>query len=194
MENYNFESVIACIQNRRSTLPVQFKEGKIPKEILTSVLESVRFAPTHKRTEPWRFVLFQDQSKQDLAEFFYLDYQKQTKQELQTEEKKLKSGKKVLQSAAVMAICVHRSPAEQIPEWEETAAVACAVENFWLSMTAMGLAGYWSSPEARNSFISYFNLNAEWECLGFFYLGWPVDGLGPKERSRKPLEEIVIWK
>ena len=32
-----------------------------------------------------------------------------------------------------------------MPEWEETAAVACAVQNMHLAFTAEGLAGYWSS-------------------------------------------------
>ena len=32
-----------------------------------------------------------------------------------------------------------------MPEWEETAAVACAVQNMHLTLTAEGLAGYWSS-------------------------------------------------
>ena len=32
-----------------------------------------------------------------------------------------------------------------MPEWEEQCAVACAVQNFHLQLTAEGYHGYWSS-------------------------------------------------
>lgn len=43
----------------------------------------------------------------------------------------------------MIAICMKRraSPHKEMPEWEELCAVACAVQNMWLSMTAHGAAG-----------------------------------------------------
>jgi len=43
----------------------------------------------------------------------------------------------------MIAICMKRRalPHKEMPEWEEMCAVACAVQNMWLSMTAHGAAG-----------------------------------------------------
>ena len=41
--------------------------------------------------------------------------------------------------------CGYTHEGKLMPEWEETAAVACAVQNMHLTLTAEGLAGYWSS-------------------------------------------------
>lgn len=43
----------------------------------------------------------------------------------------------------MIAICMkrHAIPGKEMPEWEEVCAVACAVQNMWLSMTAHGAAG-----------------------------------------------------
>jgi len=39
-----------------------------------------------------------------------------------------------------------------MPEWEDQAAVACAVQNLHLMATAMGVAGYWSSGGVGDAF------------------------------------------
>ena len=43
----------------------------------------------------------------------------------------------------MVAICMRRQalPEKVMPEWEETCAVACAVQNLWLAATAHGIAG-----------------------------------------------------
>jgi hypothetical protein len=43
----------------------------------------------------------------------------------------------------MVAICMRRQalPQKVMPEWEETCAVACAVQNLWLAATAHGIAG-----------------------------------------------------
>ncbi|HLY71921.1 MAG TPA: nitroreductase family protein, partial [Puia sp.] len=46
-------------QKRRSVFPEQYVAGKkIPDEIVMQLLENANWAPTHKLTEPWRFVVF----------------------------------------------------------------------------------------------------------------------------------------
>lgn len=56
-----------------------------------------------------------------------------------------------MQISAQIAIYVKKDPkpGKAMPEWEETAAVSCAVQNMWLMATALGLAGYWTSWQVR---------------------------------------------
>ena len=56
------------IKNRRAT-PPRFLGGKnIEKEKIQRLLENANWAPNHKKTEPWRFIVFQGESKQKLAD------------------------------------------------------------------------------------------------------------------------------
>ena len=52
--------------------------------------------------------------------------------------------KAVAAAQVMLALCMRRRPpppAKEMPEWEEVCAVACAVENLWLTATARGAAG-----------------------------------------------------
>jgi nitroreductase len=61
-----------------------------------------------------------------------------------------------------------------LPEVEEIEAVACAVQNMFLTVTANGLGSYWTTAgityfkEAKE----YFGLGDNDRLLGFFYLGY----------------------
>lgn len=46
------------IRTRRSIFPPSYIQKEIPQEILENILENANYAPTHKRTEPWRFIVF----------------------------------------------------------------------------------------------------------------------------------------
>ena len=64
---------------------------------------------------------------------------------------------------------------ESIPEWEEVASVAMAVQNMWLYSSSIGIGAYWSSPKLMN-FLSDFIKLSVWErCLGFFYMGYYLE-------------------
>ncbi|WP_262920595.1 nitroreductase family protein [Hymenobacter sp. 5516J-16] len=51
--------VTQLIRGRRSMQPVLFEPGRVvPDELVRELLENATWAPTHKRTEPWHFVVF----------------------------------------------------------------------------------------------------------------------------------------
>ncbi|MEX2349402.1 MAG: nitroreductase family protein, partial [Flavobacteriaceae bacterium] len=49
------------IKNRRAVFPVQYNQTPVTKEQILQVLDAANWAPTHKRTEPWRFKVMQDE-------------------------------------------------------------------------------------------------------------------------------------
>lgn len=191
--NSKYQILKEIIKSRRAIYPQFYKNEEISDEILTELIELASWAPNHKMTQPWRFVILKGDALVKLSHFLAEFYKKGTDTDSFSEIKYKKAGEKPLQSSAVIAICINRSPATHIPEWEETAAVACAVQNIWLSMTAMGLVGYWSSPAAIVDFVSEFKIENATECLGFFFLAKPADELPPDLRTRKSVEEISTW-
>ena len=86
---------------------------------------------------------------------------------------------------------MQRDPENRVPEWEEIAATAMAVQNMWLVATELGIGAYWSSPGLINYFGEFLNLAQGERCLGFFYMGYPESPAEPV--SRLPLEDVVEW-
>ncbi|WP_052346337.1 nitroreductase family protein [Hymenobacter swuensis] len=184
--------ITQLIRARRSMQPVQFEPGRVvPEALLRELLENAIWAPTHKRTEPWHFTIFGGEGRRRLADFQAELYRATAGEKFQ-EAKLEKMRNNPLLSSHIIAIGLRRNP--EVPEVEEVAAVACAVQNLHLSAVAHGLAGFWSSggvtylPEAN----PFFGLGPDDRLLGFFYLGYPKPGATARS-TRKPLAEKVTW-
>lgn len=163
------------IASRRSVYPDQFVEKEISREVLEDLLSSANCAPSHRKTYPWRFVVVTGEAKTNFSQFLADAYKKTTPEEKYSSFKYKKIGEKPLKSGAVIAICMQRDPKERVPEWEEVAATAMAVQNMWLRLEEFDLGGYWSTPGLKDSFGEYYELPAGQICLGFFYLGYVKD-------------------
>jgi len=186
----SIESINEVIRSRRSIFPPSYIEKEIPREIIATILENANFAPTHKLTEPWRFTVFTGSGLETLGTFMADAYKANTTAETFSEAKYEGTRSKSLKSAAVIAIIVELHP-EKIPEWEEVAAVACAVQNMWLTATANGIGAYWSSPSVTDSLRTFLGLKENQKCIGFFYMGYHNAGELPARRT--PVAEKVTW-
>jgi nitroreductase len=190
--NSDYQILSRIIRNRRSVFPNQFVPGQIPEELVDGLIAQATWAPTHKKTEPWRLVRIRGEKLRDLSEFLADFYKKNTPEEKFSEIKWKKAGERPLQSAYVLALCIERSPAELIPAWEETAALACAVQNLWLGCAALGIGAYWSTPDAIRSLGKLFDPSGKEECLGLFYMGWAPQEV-PDSSRKSPQEISRYW-
>ncbi len=181
------------IKNRRSVFPKQFVPGKpVSDDIIKQILINATWAPNHGQTEPWQFSVFSGKGLMKFAAF-QSDLYKKNSGENFKEDKYNKLITTPLLASHIISIGMKRTTTKQIPEIEDIEAVACAVQNIYLSTTAYGLGGYWTTggvtyiEEAK----SFFGLNTEDKLLGFFYIGH-IEVASP-EAKRKPLAEKVIW-
>ncbi len=165
-------SITELIRKRRSIFPKNYTDQPISKAIITEILENANWAPTHKMTEPWRFKVLTGKALEKLRDWQVDWYLTNTPKEQFSEQKLKKLQTKPLKAACIIAICMQRDPKESIPEWEEIAAVACAVQNMWLTATAYRIGAYWSSPRFIRDIASFLNLKEGERCLGFFYMGY----------------------
>ncbi len=181
------------IRRRRSVFPKSYIPGKpVERAIIEQLLENANQAPTHKLTEPWRFQVFHsEESRRRLSAYLSDFYQKNTPPELFSEEKFKKSSENPLRSGAAIAIILQRDPLESIPEFEEIASVAMAVQNMWLTCTALGLGCYWSTPRAALQADAFLGLAPGQRCLGFFYMGWHE--MPELPGKRRPVAEKTTW-
>jgi nitroreductase len=190
--NYDTTSINELFRNRRSTFPKQFVPGKkIPDEVVNQLLENATWAPTHGHTEPWYFVVFTGDGLKKLADFQSELYKTEELNFKQDKYQKLKE--QPLLASHMIAICMKRTENTRIPEIEEVASVACAVENIYLSLHAYGIGGYWTTGGATyyESAKSFFGLDPEDRLLGFFYLGYIA--VPSPQGKRKPIAEKSKW-
>lgn len=194
MKTFDIQEVNRLISNRRSIYPNMYSGETIDDEIIENIIENANWAPTHALTEPWRFTVFAGEGLKKLAEFQSGLYKKKALENGSFDESKyLKLASKPLLASHIISIGMKRSDLGKIPEIEEIASVACAVQNMYLTATAYGIGCYWGSGGITYMEESkpFFGLEENDKLLGFLYLGipktkWP-DG------KRKPVEDKVTW-
>ncbi len=187
------EEFNALARSRRSVFPDQFDAGKkIDDAIIKEILTNAIWAPNHGREEPWHFTVFTGEGLKQLSEF-QSELYKQTTPDNFKELTYTKLQQQPLKASHIIAIGMKKSNNKNIPEAEDIAAVACAVQNIYLSVTAYGLGGYWTTggityrPQAK----SFFGLGEQDKLLGFFYIDHiAIPSTGA---TRLPLEEKVTW-
>lgn len=190
---YNLSEITAVIKDRRSIKPEEFSSRKVHREVVEDVLNNAIWAPSHGLTQPWRFKVFIDEGLDKLREALPEMYEKTTPADKFNPLKKEKVSKRPDRSSVIIAICMEREEAERIPELEEIQAVACAVQNMYLTCTAYGIGAFWSSPKYvyTQEMKDFLGLKEKDRCLGLFYMGYP-EGDWPKSH-RKPLEYVTQW-
>lgn len=189
------EYITEIIRRRRSIYPSQYGGQIVDRYVIELMLENAHWAPSHARTEPWRFTVYTGEGLKQLAEFQSELYRQLSSQSGDYDEKKYyKLSQKPLQCSHVIAIGMQRDPKRRVPEIEEIEATACAVQNMQLTATAHGIGCYWGSggitywEEAK----PFFGLGPEDNLLGFLYVGhlktdhWP-------EGQRGDIREKVAW-
>lgn len=178
------------IKNRRAVFPAQYNDQPISKGEVLTILESANWAPTHKRTEPWRFKVFHGVSQIALGKFISETYKQTTENFSEFTYNKFMDNP--VKAGCVIAICMQRDPKESIPEWEEIAATAMAVQNMWLTAHDLGIGAYWASPGVLKYMDKFIQMEEGEQCLGFFYLGKYDDEL-PEGTRKTSIEAKTVW-
>lgn len=188
-----FDQFNLLARSRRSTFPDQFEPGKkIDDAIIKEILTNATWAPNHGQQQPWHFTVFSGEGLKKLAGF-----QSELYKELAGANFKEITYHKLqqnpLKASHVVAIGMRRTLTKNIPEIEDIEAVACAVQNIYLSVTAYGLGGYWTTGGItyKEEAKSFFGLGEQDKLLGFFYIGYIA--LPSTGATRSPLEEKVSW-
>lgn len=195
------------IAERRAVYPKDMARGaEVPRRSLERMLQAARWAPTHKVTQPWRFVVLGGEQK-DAFEALSIDLVEKYQQDPEKREATLKKMRRKREGDwknvyCYIAIVLRRSTGPSPPpEWEEAAAVAMAVQNLWLTAWAEGVHGYWSSwqPPARDALemLDFLGLRRETDKLmGFFVAGIADKARLASYRGRRSLNlgDYVQWR
>ena len=190
-----FENISNTIKNRRSTKPSDMNGKKIDNTVIRQLLELADWAPTHARTEPWRFVVYEAGAKKafcfDHAEL----YKANTDPEKFTTAKYQKIIENGEMASHIILVSMKRTPSKPIPALEEIAAVASAIQNILLGAETLNIASFWSTGGMAHhpSLKNYLGLGEEDIVMGLLFMGYSDLPASAGKRSI-PLEEKITWR
>ncbi|MFZ1686816.1 MAG: nitroreductase [Flavobacteriales bacterium] len=190
---YSVSELTEVIRDRRTIFPKDYTDRVVHRDIIERVLSNGTWAPNHGMTQPWRYHVFTGEGRQKLSAFLGEEYTRITPVEKFLQRKRDNLTQRPLLSSVVIVLGMARDPNGKISELEEMFAVACGVQNMYLTCTAYGLGGFWSTGavitgEAMRDFLG---MGEKDKCMGLFYIGYP--SVEWPKGYRKPLDQFVSW-
>ena len=192
--NTNFDTIAHIIRARRTIKATAMNGNKIPQSAIEQLLSLADHAPTHGRTEPWRFKIYTGEALIDFGQQHANLYWQHTPEDKRqpTKQDALKQSSE--RASHLIIVSMRRTPETKIPMMEEYAAVAAAVQNILLGAEALNIAAIWSTggmalkPEMKTLLL----LPEEDQVVGFLYLGY-TDEAKREPMRRIPIDEKTHW-
>lgn len=155
-----------------------YADAPLDREALTPLLDAARWAPSGGNLQPWRFVVVSDHELQrQLARAAYnQDF--------------------LAQAPVVVVVCA--VPEESVRIYGDRGRdlyclqdTAAAAENLLLAATEHGLGGCWVGAFDELRVGRVLGLTNGWRPVALLALGHPAEA--EPRRSRRPIDEIVLW-
>lgn len=192
MEN-KFEIFAEIAKTRRTVKPAKMNGKLVPDDHVRQLLELADWAPTHKHTEPWRFIVYSGNKAREFVSNHAELYRKNTpvdKFKNEKYEKILGNGNNL----SHLIVCIMKRDAEKrVPEIEEISATAAAIQNILLGATSLDIANFWSTGGMTHTdaMKEFLGLNVDDNVMGLIYLGYSDSNYEGKRII--PLEEKIKW-
>ena len=181
MSDNQFEQIAGIIKSRRSVSWSKMNGRVIPDETVNHLLALADWAPTHGKTEPWRFLVYTGQALKEFGKAHADLYWQHTAEDKRQEATYEKLQHNVDKASHLLVAVMKRGENIKIPQLEEIAATAAAVQNVLLGATALGIASFWSSGGMTHTHAlkHYLQLGEEDVVMG--WSSWDI----PMNRQKK---------
>lgn len=187
-------TVSEAINHRHTTKTAKMNGRAVDPSQISHLLDLANRAPTHGRTEPWRFFVYTGQGFQDFAKDHGAMYWAHTPEDVRQESRRNSLELIAQHAGALIIVAMRRSLDTKIPMLEEYAATAAAVQNMLLAATDMDISAIWSTGGMAHhkAMKEYLQLAAEDEVVAMLYLGHSEIEGGPTER-KIPMADKTKW-
>ena len=167
----------------------EFTEEAPSRESLQRMLDAAIWAPNHRLTNPWRFVVLErgGEKRAEVAQLAY-DHMYQRNQ---NDEFASGSRQRVLDAPGLIYVFSVPGDTEEMTQ-ENYAAACCAVQNLLLAGVAEGLAGDWSTGNTTRhpKLAETMGGESDWMMVGALFIGYPAR---PSASVRAPVGEVTAW-
>src|ERR1700751_2448392 len=185
----------------------RFRPDPLPAGMLENLIELACLAPSVGLSQPWRFVIVEDQARRAAVRenFAACNAQALRAQAAQRAGPYARLKLAGLDEAPVhFAVFADRATTQgyglgrrTMPEMIEYSAVT-AVHSIWLAARAEGIGLGWISILDPATITAILNVPAEWKFIGYFCLGYPdaADTIPELEQAgwgeRAPMSSAII--
>lgn len=178
------EAVAQLIRSRRTVH--LFEPGPVPEAVVLRALDLARWAPNHRLTEPWRFVLLGPETARAIAD---LNAELVTEQQGPSAAEAKRARWRAIPGWLVVTC---RRSEDPVREREDYAACACAIQNLQLYLWSEGVGVKWTTgPVTRTvRFYELLGLDPNEErIVGMLWYGVPA---AVPATQRRPLGEVLV--
>jgi nitroreductase len=186
-------ALLHVIQHRRSFGLKDLRPDPIPREQIELLLEAANWAPTHGKTEPWRFTVYTGEGRRGLGTALGEAYRLETPPARFDPAGQAAQRDKVWQAPVWISVGAMLGTNPKIPDVEEIMAVASAVQKLQLLAASLGLGSKWTSglTAVHPHTAAFVGLVPPARLLGFVYVGHPAGPWPPGQR--RPIADKVRW-
>lgn len=185
----------------------RFTEDEIPAATVQRILRTACRAPSAHNRQPWRFVVLpRGEARERLVDAmsrrFRGDLEADGVPEDKMEELVERGRRRMLDPPLAILLCMTMEEMDEYPddkrskaEWTmATQSVALAGGQLLLAAHAEGLGACWICAPlfVPQTVCSELDLPTEWQAQGVVVLG-VADEPG-RDRSRRPLDEVTVWR
>lgn len=195
---------IHSIYQRRSIR--KFQDRDVPTELINQILDAGRVAPSAKNRQPWRYIVFANEYKNQLLEAMECGLKREEEgiTDLPKSQYGILDAKNtlaIMQKAPVIVVVLNtngRSPFlpvdndERIVEQCDLLSIGASVENMLLTAEDLGLGALWIANTcfAYKELTSFLHTKEQLTCA--IAIGYADES--PKQRPRKNLGDIVEYR
>lgn len=157
-----------------------------PESLIVDAIESARWAPNHRVTEPWHFYLLGRETATKLSDLNY-----QIVLENRGESAAQRKLERWLSIPGWLVITCDRSDSE-LRQQEDYAACSCAVQNLFLHLWSNGVGAKWGTGGVTRhpDFYKIADIDARQEMIvGLIWYGYPA--VIPAGTRNKSVEQIL---
>jgi nitroreductase len=165
-------NIIDIIKSRRSIR--KFTSEPVSEELVETILEAGRWAPSGLNNQPWRFAVIRDAGlRQAISE--------------------LTRYSKVVMAAQVL-IAVFLDSEKSYHREKDIQAVGACLQNMLLEAHSLGLGTVWLGEIIRSNeqIKAILGLTSELDLMAVVALGHPDER--PKSVKRKPLADLIVFR
>jgi nitroreductase len=168
---------------RRSVKPAMLGEpGPTPGDP-TTILTAAARVPDHKKLEPWRFIVFEDEARERFGRVLGEACRAEEK-EPPSESRLEFERARLLRAPTVVAVISRVNPQAPAPEWEQVLSCGAACQNLCLAANAMGFATCWITEwySYSGAVREALQLGPTEKVAGFVYIGTAKERQADRER------------
>ncbi len=174
---------------RRSTQADMLQEPGPSSQVLRDILTIGARVPDHRRVCPFRFILFQGQTRAKAGDILANVFAQNNADASQKAIDKEKN--RFLRAPVIVGVVSNVDETHKTPKWEQVLSVGAVCQNILLASSAHGFAAQWLTEwySYDRIVLEAFGLKSNEKIAGFIYIGSAKED--PKERQRPDIDALI---